>query len=550
MKKFNKFAALFLVIAMAATMLAACGKKDDATTAAPTTAASGETTTAAAGDDTQAADTTAAPTEKAHISMMCIDHQGHALKNVGAEEVIAAYEEYTNTTVDWNWVPNDSYEDVLGVTLMDKKNMPMIITWGSASLSSTLIQAAQNDAFWDLSQYIYDAEKYPNLSQMNEEVNKAFMVDGKLVGLYRSRPIGRNGLGYRTDWAEKLGLSEPKTVEDVYNMAKAFTTQDPDGNGKDDTYGIAMCKYTGPVDIVQAWFGAGNTWAERDGKLVPVHQTEEYMEAVEWFKRMYDEGLIYEDWAVRETNTWSDMVQKGECGMFLDVLDNSRRIWDYFVDNNIPSVVDPSQTASMTLVGGIAKDANSEPSTLATAGQGGCYLITKAAAPTEADLEACLHFLDKMNDDEMYILADYGIEGRDWEYDENGKIKDLNAGKEVSEKPQNGLNQCVTYVPGTGNLPLNRTERSVIEEAIKKANEDIAVFNPAIGYTSNSATFASVGADLNDIMTSARTQYICGTIDKAEFEAQMQLWLDRGGAQVIEEVNAQYEADKAAGVVK
>lgn len=110
-------------------------------------------------------------------------HQGHALKNVGAEEVIAAYEEYTNTTVDWNWVANDSYEDVLGVTLMDKKNMPMIITWGSASLSSTLIQAAQNDAFWDLSQYIYDAEKYPNLSQMNEEVNKAFMVDGKLVGL-------------------------------------------------------------------------------------------------------------------------------------------------------------------------------------------------------------------------------------------------------------------------------------------------------------------------------------------------------------------------------
>ena len=35
---------------------------------------------------------------------------------------------------------------------------------------------------------------------------------------------------------------------------------DPDGNGKDDTYGLCLCKYTGPLDIIQAWFGAGNQW--------------------------------------------------------------------------------------------------------------------------------------------------------------------------------------------------------------------------------------------------------------------------------------------------
>ena len=90
------------------------------------------------------------------------------------------------------------------------------------------------------------------LSKMNENVCKAFTVDGQLVGVYRSRPIGRNGLGYRADWAEKLGLEEPKTIEDIYNMMYQFTYGDPDGNGKDDTYGLCMCKYTGPLDIIQA----------------------------------------------------------------------------------------------------------------------------------------------------------------------------------------------------------------------------------------------------------------------------------------------------------
>ena len=153
--------------------------------------------------------------------------------------------------------------------------------------------------------------------------------------LFRS---GRNGFGYRKDWADKLGLGAPETVEDVYNMAKAFTEQDPDGDGQNNTYGLCLCKYTGPIDLIQTWFGAGNAWVERDGKLIPSHMTDEYWEAVNYVKRMYDEGLVYSDWAIRDTNTWADGVKNGECGMMLDVLDNSRRIWDYFVNNNIPAV--------------------------------------------------------------------------------------------------------------------------------------------------------------------------------------------------------------------
>ena len=36
----------------------------------------------------------------------------------------------------------------------------------------------------------------------------------------------------RKDWLDELNLPEPATLDDYYNVLKAFTEQDPDGNGK------------------------------------------------------------------------------------------------------------------------------------------------------------------------------------------------------------------------------------------------------------------------------------------------------------------------------
>lgn len=511
-------------------------KGTDATVAASSSATSQTAGTESAGQ--------AGGEKTTNISFMAMDIYGKAMANIGSEEVKQAADEFTGITVDFNWVANDSYNDVLGITLMDKANMPMVITLGG-DLTANVVQAAKDGAFWDLNEFVWDAEKYPYLSQMNKDVSKAFTVDGQLVGIYRSRPIGRNGLGYRQDWAEKLGLGEPETIEDVYNMMYQFTYGDPDGNGKDDTYGLAMCKYTGPLDIIQAWFGAGNQWVEKDGQIIPVHQTQEYMEALKWMKKMYEEGLIYRDWATRETNTWSDSVKNGECGMFLDVLDNSRRIWDYFVNEEIPSVTGEG-LASMKLIGGIAAEKGGERRTLATSGAAGCFLITKAGAKTVEDVEACLTYLDKMNAEEMRILVDYGIEGRDHEINEAGYIVDLLATREVQEKPPIGLNQSVPYIPETleGMKTVEKSDRLLEEEAIKKANADIAVFNPASGYLVSSNINAEMGTDLKDILDRARTQYVCGQLDEKGLEDQFKVWEQRGGAELIKEINEMYQADK------
>lgn len=482
----------------------------------------------------------AAADGKAVISFMVTQFQGTELKNDHSDEVIAKYEDYTNTHVEWRWEANDTYKEKLGLVLMDKDNMPMILT-GSGELTANIVDAAKKGAFWDLREFLKDSESYPNLSQANENILKSLTVDGKVIGVYRARPIGRYGFSYRTDWAEAVGITEaPKSVEDVYNMLYKFTYDDPDGNGKDDTYGLEMTKYVGPLDIMQTWFGVGNEWVEADGKLVPVHQTAEYQEALKWMRKIYEDGLIRKDWATVDSGTFGDACKKGEAGAFIDVMDGAKRVWNYYIQNDVKSVVDDSRTASMNLVGPINNV------TLATSGMNGYYVITKAGAKTEEDVKNCLHFLDKMCDDEMLVMADYGLEGITYDLDENGEVV-LKNKLEVSQTPQVGLNQCISYIPHLASVSpaLKKDEPTKAQDAAYERNEKVAVFNPALGYLANSTVNAEVGTDIEQIIDDARTQYICGQIDDEGLEAAAAQWLNRGGDRLIEEINQLYQQDTA-----
>ncbi|MDU0106158.1 extracellular solute-binding protein, partial [Acinetobacter baumannii] len=110
----------------------------------------------------------------------------------------------------------------------------------------------------------------------------------------------------RTDWLKNVGLDMPETLDDFYEVLKAFKEKDPDGNGKDDTYGMVVPKCMGlvngsPWDVLQIWFGAPYRYGVEIGKLIPDFTTKEYMNALTFFKKLYDEGLINKDFAVMDS---------------------------------------------------------------------------------------------------------------------------------------------------------------------------------------------------------------------------------------------------------
>ena len=70
-----------------------------------------------------------------------------------------------------------------------------------------------------------------------EQVKRVCRVDGKQYGLVHA--AGTSLLIYRKDMADKLGLKPPKTWADLVANAKALT-QDIDGDGRIDVYGISI----------------------------------------------------------------------------------------------------------------------------------------------------------------------------------------------------------------------------------------------------------------------------------------------------------------------
>ena len=51
---------------------------------------------------------------------------------------------------------------------------------------------------------------------------------------------GSRTLFVRKDWMEKLGIDDPQTAEEFIEMCVRFVTDDPDGNGEDDTLGFTL----------------------------------------------------------------------------------------------------------------------------------------------------------------------------------------------------------------------------------------------------------------------------------------------------------------------
>lgn len=475
--------------------------------------------------------------ERITVTFSLIDLYGEERNNRGSnsERILGMLEDYCGVNVNPIWVPNDTLATKNTLYLSSPAQMPDIVSWGG-TITGEVISAAKNGAFVDLNEYVWDEEKYPNLSGMSKDVAANLTVNGKLIGIPRTRVIGREGLSYRQDWAEKLGVELPEnaTPEDVYNLLYAFTYGDPDGNGIDDTIGMEMTSYTGVFDIIQTWFGCGNGWQMVNGKLMPVWTTDEYFEAVDYIKRLYDDGLMPKDYASRPTDSWSNGCKSGENGVFIDVLDGGKRIWQYFEakETFTPSVLDNSQAASMVLYGAV------NGSTLATAGYNGYFTLSAESLNTPEKIEAALTLLDRLNDREMLILTQYGIEGI--HYVMAGQLLvDTDKTDSVLSGDYLGLNQMLAYLPSTevAVVPVQEDKFSTAQnEAYAKAAQ-YAVSNPALSYLVQSETYALVGDSLDTTVKNARNKYICGAITKEELVSELRMVRLNGYDQIIIEVN-------------
>lgn len=162
----------------------------------------------------------------------------------------------------------------------------------------------------------------------------------QLIGQYSNVDGLPWGPTFRLDWLEKLGIEPPGeikqvgpsggrekiyfteaayTIDEVEEILKAFTFDDPDGNGKDDTYGISP--YNNQIHWSASLMGAfgiapGYNFME-DGKLVQTEVSKKYKDFLKLMAKWYKMGLIDPEFTTLDNNKSWEKYKQGKIGYYI-----------------------------------------------------------------------------------------------------------------------------------------------------------------------------------------------------------------------------------------
>ncbi|MDF2713294.1 MAG: putative multiple sugar transport system substrate-binding protein YtcQ [Paenibacillus sp.] len=435
---------------------------------------------------------------------------------------LKAIETYTNTKLNVTWVPSAVYNDKMNATLASS-SLPKVLMIADTKAPS-IISSTRAGMFWDIGAFLKD---YPNISKLNQQVFNNIAIDGKVYGIFRARPIARSGLVFRQDWLDKLGLKQPKTMDELYAILQAFTKKDPDGNGKEDTFGMSLDKnfVTGYMKIFQSWFGAPNGWEAKDGKFTPDFMTKEYLDSLNYLRKLFSEKLINTDFPVAPAA--QDFINQGKAGV---------TPWCLCTIDGPPfaDLYKANPNAKLDMVNKLTGPKGDRIP--ADPGYSGVFMFPKSSVKTESELKRILQFFDQMADEKMNYLMDYGVEGLHYKLDGGKPIvldKDL-YDREVSLYKQ-------LKISDSSNNPFG-SDVDKKRNILFAENEKIAVPNPTFPLVSS--TMAEKGNDLNKIIMDAATKYIYGEFDEAAWNKAIDQWKKAGGDKVIEEYAAEVAKSK------
>lgn len=232
-------------------------------------------------------------------------------------------------------------------------------------------------------------------------------------GLAQPGSIVRNeGVLIRKDWLDKLGLSVPKTTDEFLEVMKAFTYKDPDGNGKDDTYGIGGYLEVSATneglgrrfDPIFGAFGVAGTWNLSSVETAGLNINKpEYYDAMEFFKKIIDEKVIDPNWLAYKKDDFRAAWKQGRFGIMREqnAAYSSKSNYAPF-DKNFPEgewiiVNPPVGPAGKSSVGTYSQSYR-------------IYAVSQKAA-SEGKKAAIAKLLEWMSSDEGYYLLGWGVEG-------------------------------------------------------------------------------------------------------------------------------------------
>ncbi|SDS86237.1 carbohydrate ABC transporter substrate-binding protein, CUT1 family [Paenibacillaceae bacterium GAS479] len=488
-----------------------------------------------------------------------------AANNGGQSEKPSAPVELT--VFRWDYEGIDSPDSAIYKRLQEKLNIklkPIVASWNDweEKLNVMIASGEMPDLFisngigkpiqynqWikeglvlNLSDY---TTEYPNIgkSLANFEM-LAKPTGGKHYGLpiFNESGSGKDSINghnilIRKDWLDKLGLKVPTTTDEFYEVAKAFTENDPDGNGKKDTYGYTSS--SGGVWWQYPIFNAFDASSDRfkktaDGKFEPEVISPGMEQAVSFLNKMYNEKILDPDFMLNTDEQKFEKFITGKTGMIINNLNST--FYTDITNKFLKAYPDKDPKSIFTWVGTL-KGTNGKQR---MDGGSNFWLQTSVNANmSDEKKKKALELLNYLLSDEGQDLMLNGIEGVHYKVVDGKKVPNKDA---IEKDKAFLLKSLVSW--NTDFLPESLENREEIIAAAKSTG-DYAMPNPLEHMAiPEEALDPSLVGELGDFVNQQIVELIVKSKNvPADFTKFKEEWLKKGGTKLVEETNKQAAAE-------
>ena len=218
----------------------------------------------------------------------------------------------------------DRYDELVNILAKDQ-TLPDVLVISDRAILKELVE---NDLIEDLTD-VYENCTTPRIKEMFESYGSDLWdmgsFDGRLMAIPETvTDHGPRLLWLRKDWMDELGLEEPKTLEDAFDIIESFVAnkmgtsdgEDPVGLVCDtDLVGNTSSSYS-VEPVFDKFYASPQQWVNQNGQIVYGSVTQETKNALSYLHELYERGVLDQNFALRAQNNLRDLVVDGKCGAF------------------------------------------------------------------------------------------------------------------------------------------------------------------------------------------------------------------------------------------
>lgn len=518
----KKAITLFLALAMAVSLVACAGGKPAATDLQPPSESSGTTSPE-----------TLQSQEPVELTIM---KAGDSSAVIEGNQAIEMIEKACN--VKLNIILPDDLTEAISLALASG-NLPDIL------VSSKFDYQNYYDSgyFLELTDLLnkYGSEVMIHISQ--EAWDLTTVNGGKIYGIPGEGKNSKYVTALRKDWLNSLNIEvkENYTVDEFASILHAFTYNDPDQNGQNDTYGLSALEDGANWEkTLMAVFGAfggqpNQTYLVGE-EFVPFNVSDDFRAALQYLNELWSDGVMDPEMFILNSEQAVQKIVQGKSGAFCSWWSGPKSVFEAGIEDITPE----ADFAKVFIT-------SNDGTKVGMLDNGLIQYMTMITTACEHPEEA-MKLINYMMTDEGYMLITWGVEGFNYKLDENNYVIELNV-----EKDWWPLAATVRRLdaPDREKVPASdsKADKTIVDfELIQEPKVNAPLYQSAFYGLPITTEEIELGADLKAFVTKSVISFITGEIALTDenWAAYKQEWIQKGGQKILDSYTAEYNKIKSA----